>query len=202
MCAKRKDNQQLSQLGESTPQRGEGWEYIAARRQQQSVREALVDMNQYLERVFAATAKRPRSSEASPGETSPGSSDALGANSAAEDPNYVDPLLFAEGIYADQADYEQTIDALAVRINRGILPPRGREAKEEGSGQVVAVIPAHTGLQEIVDKLIPEQREIINLLYFGGFTQREVADKLTLPLGTVKSRAHGALRVLGKLIQK
>lgn len=61
--------------------------------------------------------------------------------------------------------------------------------------------PEHIGLQEITQKLIPEQRQIIDLLYFGGFTQSEVAEELNLPLGTVKTRARTALKVLAKLIR-
>ncbi len=61
--------------------------------------------------------------------------------------------------------------------------------------------PEHVGLQEITRKLVPEQRQIIDLLYFGGFTQSEAAEELNLPLGTVKTRARTALKVLAKLIR-
>ena len=61
--------------------------------------------------------------------------------------------------------------------------------------------PEHLGLQEITEKLIPEQRQIIDLLYFGGFTQSEAAEELNLPLGTVKTRARTALKILAKLIR-
>jgi len=61
--------------------------------------------------------------------------------------------------------------------------------------------PDHVGLREITEKLIPEQRQVIDLLYFGGFTQSEAAEELNLPLGTVKTRARTALKVLAKLIR-
>jgi RNA polymerase sigma-70 factor (ECF subfamily) len=61
--------------------------------------------------------------------------------------------------------------------------------------------PEHVGLQEITSKLVPEQRQIIDLLYFGGFTQSEAAEELNLPLGTVKTRARTALKILAKLIR-
>ena len=56
-------------------------------------------------------------------------------------------------------------------------------------------------MQEITRKLVPEQRQIIDLLYFGGFTQSEAAEELNLPLGTVKTRARTALKMLAKLIR-
>ena len=52
------------------------------------------------------------------------------------------------------------------------------------------------GVKEIVEKLGPEQKQIIDLIYYDGYTQSEVADELELPLGTVKSRARAALKKL------
>jgi len=61
--------------------------------------------------------------------------------------------------------------------------------------------PEHIGLQDMTRQLNPEQKQIIDLLYFGGFTQSEVAEELNLPLGTVKTRARAAIKVLAKLIR-
>ncbi|WP_400191207.1 RNA polymerase sigma factor [Hymenobacter sp. B81] len=61
--------------------------------------------------------------------------------------------------------------------------------------------PEHLGLQEITRQLNPDQRQIIDLLYFGGYTQSEAAEELNLPLGTVKTRARAAIKVLSKLIR-
>jgi RNA polymerase sigma-70 factor (ECF subfamily) len=36
--------------------------------------------------------------------------------------------------------------------------------------------------------LPPAQREVIELLYFGGFTRQEAADRLRAPLGTIHTR--------------
>lgn len=56
------------------------------------------------------------------------------------------------------------------------------------------------GLKEIVDKLKPESKEMINLLYYSGYTQEEVSKELNMPLGTVKTRTRTALIELRKLI--
>jgi RNA polymerase sigma-70 factor (ECF subfamily) len=45
-------------------------------------------------------------------------------------------------------------------------------------------------------QLPPEQREVLLLAYYGGYTQREIADMTGLPLGTVKSRTLTAMRRL------
>ena len=43
-----------------------------------------------------------------------------------------------------------------------------------------------------------EQREVLLLAYYGGYTQSEIADITGLPLGTVKSRTFQAMRRLRK----
>lgn len=45
-------------------------------------------------------------------------------------------------------------------------------------------------------ELPAEQREVLLLAYYGGYTQREIADLTGLPLGTVKSRTLTAMRRL------
>ena len=44
--------------------------------------------------------------------------------------------------------------------------------------------------------LPPEQREVLLIAYYGGYTQREIAEMTGVPLGTVKSRTLTALRKL------
>lgn len=43
-------------------------------------------------------------------------------------------------------------------------------------------------LQNAVVSLSPEQREVIELAYFEGLTQKQIAEKIDSPLGTVKAR--------------
>lgn len=57
----------------------------------------------------------------------------------------------------------------------------------------------HIGLREKVDKLEVKYRTIVDMIYFEGYTQAEVAEKMDLPLGTVKTRVRIALRELRKV---
>ncbi len=54
------------------------------------------------------------------------------------------------------------------------------------------------GLQKMVNELEKEQKDIIELLYYKGFTQSEAAEELNIPLGTVKSRVRLAMNKLRK----
>ncbi len=59
----------------------------------------------------------------------------------------------------------------------------------------------HIGVQEIVSKLRPERKQLIDLVYFSGYTHEEAAEKLNLPLGTVKTRIRAALQELKQLFK-
>lgn len=51
-------------------------------------------------------------------------------------------------------------------------------------------------LREILSKLPKEQLQIIELMYFQGYTQSEIAKEFSIPLGTIKSRARLAIESL------
>jgi RNA polymerase sigma-70 factor (ECF subfamily) len=59
--------------------------------------------------------------------------------------------------------------------------------------------PEIIGLKDLVGKLKPEQKIILDLVYFEGFTHVEVAEKLEIPLGTVKTRLRNAIITLRKV---
>jgi RNA polymerase sigma-70 factor (ECF subfamily) len=58
------------------------------------------------------------------------------------------------------------------------------------------------GLKNIVDNLKEDQKQIIDLAYFEGYTQEEISKKLNLPLGTVKTKARQAILTLRSLTKK
>ncbi|HZW70259.1 MAG TPA: sigma-70 family RNA polymerase sigma factor, partial [Hanamia sp.] len=56
------------------------------------------------------------------------------------------------------------------------------------------------GLREQTMQLKEEQKNVIDLAYFEGFTQEEISKKLGIPLGTVKTRIRSGISVLKKLL--
>jgi RNA polymerase sigma factor (sigma-70 family) len=57
------------------------------------------------------------------------------------------------------------------------------------------------GIRKQLANLKPEQRIIIDMAYFSGFTQDEIAKELDVPLGTVKTRMRTAILELRKMLQ-
>jgi RNA polymerase sigma factor (sigma-70 family) len=60
------------------------------------------------------------------------------------------------------------------------------------------IVPDHIGLRKIVHQLRQDERELVELLYFKGYTQAEVASLKSMPIGTVKTRSSRAIKNLRK----
>jgi RNA polymerase sigma factor (sigma-70 family) len=58
----------------------------------------------------------------------------------------------------------------------------------------------HIGIKEAIAQLKEEYRQVIDMLYFGGYTQDELAKELGMPLGTVKTRSRAAIQQLRELL--
>jgi RNA polymerase sigma-70 factor (ECF subfamily) len=55
-------------------------------------------------------------------------------------------------------------------------------------------------VRSAVDQLPPDERDVVRLAHMGGLTHREIADRLGVPLGTVKSRSSRAHRRLAAML--
>ena len=74
------------------------------------------------------------------------------------------------------------------------------EAPERTDEQVLATQESDQA-RRLVAELPPEQREVIDLAYFAGYTQTEIAARVGVPLGTVKGRARLGLEKLRDAVE-
>ena len=103
----------------------------------------------------------------------------------------------------------------AVR-NRSIDYLRGRGAHERQEQELMPELTeSHTSdpwrevslalermaVRQAVGSLPAEQRQTVQLAYFGGYSQREIADMTKVPLSTVKGRMRLALEKLSSYLQ-
>ena len=57
-------------------------------------------------------------------------------------------------------------------------------------------------VREALAGLPPEQRQVLEMAYFGGKTQVQIAEELQIPLGTVKTRTFAAMRKLRAALEE
>ena len=79
------------------------------------------------------------------------------------------------------------------------LPPPSALTVPDVWAEVVAVLDAET-VRVALDVLSDVQREAIELAYFGGLTQQEIAERTATPLGTVKSRMRLGLLAMRRTL--
>ncbi len=105
---------------------------------------------------------------------------------------------------------------LSIVHNRGIDQLRSRASRRRTQDKVEASAPTsepseafaeawrnsqREQVREALNTLPQEQLEILELAYFSGYTHVEIAERLDLPLGTVKGRMRLGLRKIRDFFQ-
>jgi RNA polymerase sigma factor (sigma-70 family) len=78
-----------------------------------------------------------------------------------------------------------------------------REAQEDLAEKVVDeayLVESRRRVRDALHDIPPEQRQVLEMMYFEGKTQVAIAEELGLPLGTVKSRTLLAMRRLRTIL--
>jgi RNA polymerase sigma factor (sigma-70 family) len=96
--------------------------------------------------------------------------------------------------------HHRAVDSLRARRSqvvdvdtiRELMGEDGRETAE----RYADAAEVRAGLEELPE----HEREVLLLAYFGGLSQREIAQRLDVPLGTVKARAARGTRRLRGLV--
>lgn len=87
-----------------------------------------------------------------------------------------------------------------MRRRQAVRPPFAsageREREQQSSDEPIEASLLRWQVQQALERLTPEHRQVIRLAHFQGLTLREIAEQTGVPLGTIKSRTSYALRGL------
>ncbi len=115
------------------------------------------------------------------------------------DPTRFDPQRGTMRSYLLTQTHGRAVDMLRADTSRRAREER--EARRTAHGgydleREVWDLAASERVRDSLNALPPDERQAIELAYFGGFTYREVAVQLDTPEGTIKSRIRSGLQRL------
>ena len=101
----------------------------------------------------------------------------------------------------------QCIDELRRRRARPMIDPGSWESLDrltdhEDPAQQVQHTLEQARIRQALAQIPPQERTVIQLAFWGGMTQREIAQHCHAPLGTVKTRLRLGMRRLKSLLQE
>lgn len=100
----------------------------------------------------------------------------------------------------DAVRREERIRARQERASN--LEPVAVEDPAEGVADAADLAERRVEIRAALEKLPPEQRQVLEMAYFGGKTQAQIAEEIAIPIGTVKTRTLAAMRKLRRALDR
>jgi RNA polymerase sigma-70 factor (ECF subfamily) len=100
----------------------------------------------------------------------------------------------------DTVRREERIRARQERASN--LEPAAVEDPAEGVTDAADLADRRIEVRAALETLPPEQRQVLEMAYFGGRTQAQIAEEITIPIGTVKTRTLAAMRKLRRTLDR
>ena len=96
--------------------------------------------------------------------------------------------------------HRRAIDALRARRHRVVDVDALRSLVGEDGRETADRYADAAEVRAALQQLPPHEREVLELAYFGDLTQREIAARLDVPLGTIKARAARGTKHLAAIV--
>lgn len=96
----------------------------------------------------------------------------------------------------------RAIDHLRRRKNVVVDVEQLRELVGDDGDRLVERVAWASEVRRGLGELSADQRQALEMAYFGDLTQREIAERLGVPLGTVKARMARGMRQLAEKIER
>jgi len=100
----------------------------------------------------------------------------------------------------DTVRREERIRARQERASN--LEPVAVEDPAEGVTDAADLAARRIEIRAALDTLPPEQRQVLEMAYYGGKTQVQIAEEIAIPIGTVKTRTLAAMRKLRRALDR
>ncbi|MFC4784569.1 RNA polymerase sigma factor [Nocardioides sp. MAHUQ-72] len=97
--------------------------------------------------------------------------------------------------------HRRAVDALRARRHQVVDVEAARDLVGEDGRETAERFAEAADVRAALSRLPEHERQALELTYYAGLTQREIADRLDVPIGTVKARASRATRRLGALMR-
>ena len=102
----------------------------------------------------------------------------------------------------DRIRHRQSLQRRHQKLEEGAILDAPIQQASNSPLETVVALERASYVREAMQTIPQEQKDVIMLAYFGGYSQSEVATILQIPLGTVKTRTRQGMRKLEQTLKE